>query len=64
MTHTSKTPVAKSLHTVTVIQQITRQQMKLGFDIELALDRAMHVLELAGRPDPYRLRDKASRLFK
>jgi hypothetical protein len=46
-------PVAKSLHTVTVIVQVARQFQK-GFSTD-PLGDAMECLGLAGRPDPYGL---------
>ena len=54
-------PVAKSLHTLTVLQQVAHMILDLGGvnDLEAALDLAMDRLGLAGRPDPYALRDRA-----
>jgi hypothetical protein len=53
-------PVAKSLHTITVIVQLARHIMaESGADAESAADRAMEILGLAGRLDPYELRGAA-----
>jgi hypothetical protein len=62
---TPATPVAKSLHTLTVIQQMTRvMQAHAGYnDTETALLAAMDALGLAGRPDPYDLRARALALM-
>lgn len=59
-------PVAKSLHTLTVLQQVTRLLVDLGGhnDLEAALDAAMERLGLAGRPDPYGLRNRALGLLQ
>ena len=58
---TSTTPVAKSLHTITVIVQVARAlEDARGFsNIENALDAALIALGLYKRPDPYGLRAKA-----
>lgn len=63
---TNQTPVAKSLHTVTVIMQVAKlhqSQAAIGGTAESAIDSAMQTLGLAGRPDPYSLRDKALKLY-
>lgn len=61
----SNTPIAKSLHTVKVIQQLTADFMtRQGLGRGEALQCALEVLGLAGRPDPYGLADKAMRLMK
>ena len=56
-------PVAKSLHTVTVIVQLAkfcRGVTVFGDDLNArAVDYAMDMLGLSGRPDPYGLREKA-----
>lgn len=58
---TSK-PVAKSLHTITVLQQVaTNKQIGLSISNADAIDLAMSILGLAGRDDPYKLRDAALR---
>lgn len=56
---TSTTPVAKSLHTLTVIQQVAADIMRRQVDTETALSQAMTILGLAGRPDPYGLQARA-----
>jgi hypothetical protein len=61
MTPTTATPVAKSLHTLTVLQQVAN--IFPADQAEDALDRAMRVLGLAGRPDPYGLRARALALL-
>lgn len=48
-------PVAKSLHTVTVIVQVARLYMANGNKRDEALAQAMETLGLAGRDDPYGL---------
>jgi hypothetical protein len=57
--------VAKSLHTLTVIQQVAHLHMALAqnADAEAAVNRAMETLALAGRPDPYGLRARALALL-
>lgn len=53
-------PVAKSLHTVTVIVQVARYALETECDTpEQALNLAMRVLGLAGRTDPYALKAAA-----
>lgn len=59
-------PVAKSLHTVTVIVQVARLHIVHGpFTAhgmpspEKAVDLAMTTLGLAGRPDPWNTRAQA-----
>jgi hypothetical protein len=58
---TPSTPIAKSLHTLTVLQQVAKIMRELGGlnDPETAMAAAMDALGLAGRPDPYGLRDRA-----
>lgn len=62
---TAATPVAKSLHTLTVLQQMARvMQQHAGFnDPEAAMDAGLIALGLAGRPDPYGLRARALQLM-
>lgn len=50
---TDTKPVAKSLHTLTVIQQVAR--LHTGSTPEQRVEFAMETLGLAGRPDPYGL---------
>lgn len=54
-------PIAKSLHTVTVLVQVARQMEKTiaVAHWDRALDLAMEVLQLDNRPDPYALRAAA-----
>lgn len=52
-------PVAKSLHTVTVILQVAKVAPGHTISNEAAIDSAMEVLGLAGRADPYGLRAAA-----
>ena len=63
---TAATPVAKSLHTLTVIQQVAGVMRRLGGvnDPAAAIDAAMAELGLAGRPDPYGLAARALALFE
>jgi hypothetical protein len=58
---TETTPVAKSLHTLTVLQQVAEliHDLEGVTDPAEALDKAMIALGLARRPDPYGLRDRA-----
>lgn len=61
------TPVAKSLHTIKVIQQVARAMVECkaaGPNDPRGIKAAMIVLGLAGRPDPYGLEEKALRLMK
>jgi hypothetical protein len=69
---TASTPVAKSLHTLTVLQQVAMTRADTGAsepfgpnnnEAEAAIDFAMTVLGLAGRPDPYGLRARALELM-
>jgi hypothetical protein len=57
-------PVAKSLHTLTVLLQVARLHMKDGASAELGLLRAVDTLGLNDRPDPYGLVDRALTLLK
>jgi hypothetical protein len=52
-------PVAKSLHTVTVIVQVAREFRKGFHSTDEALRLALETLGLAGRPDPYGLAAQA-----
>jgi hypothetical protein len=56
---TETTPVAKSLHTLKVIEQVAAYIDAGHGAHEQAITQAMGVLGLAGRPDPYGLRDRA-----
>jgi hypothetical protein len=57
---TNQTPVAKSLHTITVIVQVARlHYIRDDSTYEGAVYDAMDTLGLAGRPDPYGLRARA-----
>jgi hypothetical protein len=62
---TAQTPVAKSLHTLTVIQQMANVMLRFAGtnDPEIAIAAAMSALGLAGRPDPYGLKDRALALL-
>jgi hypothetical protein len=63
MTDNAK-PVAKSLHTITVIQQVYSYRLATnGGDEAEAMDFALQLLGLANRPDPYGLAAKALRLM-
>lgn len=49
-------PVAKSLHTITVIVQVAKLCRGIhGGTVEAALESALVTLGLAGRDDPYGL---------
>lgn len=61
---TSKTddkPIAKSLHTITVLVQVAKLTSALrdGLTIDKALAGAVEALGMEGREDPYGLIDKA-----
>ena len=62
-------PVAKSLHTLTVLQQVARMAIThaeargLSLTRENAMIEAMCILGLAGRPDPYGLQARALELL-
>jgi hypothetical protein len=58
---TPSTPIAKSLHTLTVLQQVAKIMRELrGLnDPEAAMTAAMEALGLSGRPDPYGLEARA-----
>lgn len=57
-------PVAKSLHTVTVIVQVARIAPGFSISPEKALASAMRVLGLDNRPDPYGLGAAALKQIK
>jgi hypothetical protein len=61
----NKTPVAKSLHTVTVLVQVARlhETLSSGFSRVEIMAKAMETLGLAGRPDPHGLEEKALRMM-
>lgn len=54
-------PVAKSLHTVTVLVKLAQYLMhhRIMNDPNDALDEALEVLDLDFKPDPYGLADAA-----
>jgi hypothetical protein len=58
---TASTPIAKSLHTITVLQQVATFIWRSRNDMDEAgaLEQAMTILGLAGRPDPYGLQARA-----
>jgi hypothetical protein len=56
--------VAKSLHTVTVIYQVAKLYIDHCNGAGEAVQAALDVLELAGRPDPYGLADRAEALLQ
>ena len=62
----NQTPVAKSLHTVKVIQQVAalHERLSIGKSRSDHIAAAMDTLGLSGRPDPYGLAEKALRLWK
>ena len=62
---TPSTPIAKSLHTLTVLQQVARLHARLeGLnDPQAAMAAALATLGLAGRPDPYGLAARALTLL-
>ena len=51
---TNPKPIAKSLHTVTVLVQVARHLM-VRLDEQEAMQEAMIILGLFGRDDPYGL---------
>jgi hypothetical protein len=62
---TATTPIAKSLHTLTVLQQVASLHMAADGGAEpvaradRAIAAALETLGLSGRPDPYGLAAKA-----
>jgi hypothetical protein len=59
MTNKTDKPVAKSLHTITVIVQVARMHLS-GRELtagnkDIAITVALNILGLAGRADPYGL---------
>jgi hypothetical protein len=59
MSNTAK-PLAKSLHTVTVLVQVSRHLMDCyHHDADFAVGRAVDILGLKGKPDIYGLVDLA-----
>jgi hypothetical protein len=54
-------PVAKSLHTITVIVQVAEHLMSLGYLHDAAIFEAMNILKLNNRDDPYSLRAAATK---
>ena len=63
MSDETNKPVAKSLHTIKVIQQVAAA-FGPESDKPAAVANAMKILGLSGRPDPYGLEEKAIRLWK
>jgi len=59
-------PVAKSLHTIKVIQQVAAAHQHWNPELSRpdCVKLAMQTLGLDGRPDPYGLEEKALRLWK
>lgn len=59
-------PVAKSLHTVTVIAELANVLLRSGAasDVDGAVAAALDVLALAGKPDVYGLAEKAAKLVR
>lgn len=66
-------PIAKSLHTLTVLVQVATHiernypaaaRNEVTVSRVITMGKAMEVLGLAGRPDPYGLEEKALRLWK
>ena len=55
MTEPNTKPVAKSLHTITVIGQVARLHMGRGNSPDMAMTLALQTLGLFNRPDPYGL---------
>lgn len=56
---TAQKPIAKSLHTVTVIVQVATLLKSHHTTVEGPIDEAMTVLGLAGREDPWGTRAAA-----
>ena len=57
---TNPKPVAKSLHTISVIVQVARnERQRENLTNKAAIEEAMGILGLAGREDPYGLAAKA-----
>lgn len=52
-------PIAKSLHTVTVIVQVARGFIETGSSPADAVDAACGILALTGREDPWNTRAQA-----
>lgn len=66
MTQNTEKPIAKSLHTITVLQQVCRLHMSINpepLSRPAAMRCAMMTLGLDGRPDPYGLEEKALRMM-
>ena len=59
-------PLAKSLHTITVIAQIANATRQTGAadSVEMAVYSALAMLELTNKPDVYGLAAKAARLVR
>lgn len=57
-------PLAKSLHTVTVLVALARLYSDRLDSPESAMNEALSDLGLAGKPDPYGLAAQALRLLK
>jgi hypothetical protein len=56
--NTSK-PLAKSLHTVSVLVNLSRHLMLAGLSAPKALEQACIILDLADKPDVYDLKGQA-----
>ena len=60
-------PIAKSLHTLTVIGQVAAMLRKINLSdrrlnsVDGAVEMALEALELAGKPDVYGLAAKAAK---
>lgn len=59
----SEKPLAKSLHTVTVLVTLARFYMDRVDTVETAMSEALSDLGLAGKADPYGLVAKASAIL-
>jgi hypothetical protein len=57
--------IAKSLHTITVLQQVAalHESLSIGRSRADCMADAMKTLGLAGRPDPHGLEEKALRMW-
>lgn len=52
-------PIAKSLHTVSVLVNVSRHLMLAGLTTQRAVEQACVILELEGKPDVYDLKGQA-----
>lgn len=61
---TNAKPLAKSLHTVSVLVNLARHLMVAGLDADKAMTQALVILDLQDKPDVYGLVAAARKQLK